>query len=378
MNRSDLTEIIKNSASQLNFDLCNITSAESFIEDRDIAIDRIRSGKMSGLPWFNESRVIRGTDPATLLPEAKSIISVGMNYYQDREPDSNNHRPMGKVAVYAWGKDYHKVVKKRMKLLVDNISNVLGTSFKSRWYIDDGPMLDRAVARRSGVGWIGKNTNLLSPQLGSWVFLGQIITDLELDIDLPLKKHCGTCSRCIDECPTKAITDPYTIDNSRCISHLTIENRGSIPTELRDSIGEWVFGCDICQDVCPVNVKSQVSKEPLFKVNTKQSLDLINLLTMSEHQFREDFAGTPIMRAKYHGMQRNACIVLGNIGSPDSIPALTHALKSDSPIVRGHSAWALGKIGGHASEMALREQLSVETDPEVINEISTAASRITS
>ena len=376
MNSSELTNIVKSLASELNFDLCNITSAEPFSVDRDIAIERIQSGKMAGLPWFNESRVVRGTDPSILLQGARSIISVGINYYQSRDTNSQN-KAMGKVAVYAWGKDYHRVVKKRMKLLVDNITKILGNNFNARWYIDDGPMLDRSVARRSGIGWIGKNTNLLSPELGSWVFLGQIITDLDLEIDLPLKKHCGTCTRCIEQCPTNAITDPYTIDNSRCISHLTIENRGPIPTELRDAIGEWVFGCDICQDVCPVNTKSQLSREPLFKVNSRQSLDLINILTMSEEEFREEFSGTPIMRSKYHGMQRNACVVLGNIGSPDSIPALTYALKSDSPIVRGHSAWALGKIGGQRSELALIGQLSIETDPEVIEELQSAVSHIT-
>ena len=371
MNKKELTKIVKNKAIELNFDLCNITSSETFAEDRKIAIERIQAGKMAGLPWFNENRVIRGTDPSDLLPGAKSIISLGINYYQERKPKSDN-KTLGKVAVYAWGKDYHRVVKKRMKLLVDNISIVLGTNFKSRWYIDDGPMLDRAVARRSGIGWIGKNTNLLSPQLGSWLFLGQIITDLELDTDVPLKKHCGNCTRCIEECPTKAITSPYTIDNSRCISYLTIENRGAIPTDLRESIGEWVFGCDVCQDVCPVNVRSQDSKENLFKVNSKQSLDLIKLLSMSENQFLEEFAGTPIMRSKYHGMQRNACVVLGNIGSPESIPALIHALNSESPVVRGHSAWALGKIGGLKSETALRDQLCREKNPEVIEELVAA------
>ena len=169
------------------------------------------------------------------------------------------------MARYAWGDDYHKVMKKRLKLYVRGLSERLGREIKARWYVDDGPMLDRAAARRAGVGWFGKNTNVLTSSHGSWVFLGQVVTDLELKPDLPLKKSCGSCVLCLQACPTGALPAPYVLDNQRCISHQTIENRGDIPTEMRPLMSDWVFGCDICQDVCPVNVKALYTREQAFR-----------------------------------------------------------------------------------------------------------------
>ena len=368
----ELTEIVKEEAIQLNFDLVRITSAESFTVDRDVTMDRIKSGHMDGLQWFTEARVSRGTNPSILLPGSKSIISLGVNYFQHRKEHSSKERPTGKVAVYAWGRDYHKVIKRQMRTLVANLSERLDSTFESKWYIDDGPMLDRAVARRSGMGWVGKNTNLLSSEFGSWIFLGQIITNLELRPDDPIKKTCGNCIKCIDKCPTGAITSPHIIDNTKCISYLTIENRGPIPINLRSSIGDWIFGCDICQDVCPVNTKSQISNQPEFTSNAKESVDLIELLGMTEDQFLDRFQGTPIMRAKFSGMQRNACVALGNIGSTTAIPALGTALNSDYSLVRGHSAWALGKLGTSAATDLLSRRLNTERDQYVIDEITTA------
>ena len=369
---SDVTALVKSHALEVGFDLVRITTAEEFAEDRDAALDRIESGMMSGLPWYTPERVRRGSEPKNLLPQARSIISLGLNYYHENPPSEDNRGPAGKVARYARGRDYHRVMKSRMKDYVLGLSELLGEEVAARWYVDDGPMLDRAAANRAGLGWFGKNTNILTPELGSWVFLGQVITDLELDSDPPLRKTCGSCVRCIDACPTGAISASYAIDNEKCISHLTIENRGPIPLELRPKMLDWVFGCDICQEVCPVNRRALPAGETAFGNRELAAVDLIELLGLSEEGFRERFRGTPIMRAKRTGMRRNACVALGNKKDPSAVPSLSEALVEGEPLVRGHAAWALGQIGGDDATEALRRAVSRESDPEVVLEIHAA------
>jgi epoxyqueuosine reductase len=246
-------------------------------------------------------------------------------------------------------------------------------------------MLDRAAARRSGLGWFGKNTNILTPSLGSWVFLGQVITDLELEPDPPLAKTCGSCVRCIEACPTEAIVAPYVIDNARCISYLTIENRGPIPRELRPLMLDWVFGCDICQDVCPVNRKAIATSEPAFQKSPQPPfakggqggfLDLVELLELSEEEFRRRFQGSPILRAKRAGLQRNACVALGNRRDPSAVPALCRALANGEALVRGHAAWALGQIGDSEARSTLEQAAREEADPQVLGEIEAALERV--
>ena len=253
--------------------------------------------------------------------------------------------------------------------MVEGLSERLGHPIKSRWYVDDGPMLDRAVAQRAGIGWFGKNTNILSPTHGSWVFLGQVITDLELDPDPPMKKTCGSCVRCIDACPTGAIVAPYVIDNTLCISYQTIENRGPMPRSLRPFMLDWVFGCDICQDVCPVNRKAASTREGAFNTERYSTLELQSLLEMTEEEFRQRFRNSPIKRAKGVGLQRNACVALGNSGDPAAVPGLARALKEAEPLVRGHAAWALGRIGGEDATRALEQALSLERESQVLEEI---------
>ena len=253
--------------------------------------------------------------------------------------------------------------------MVEGLSERLGHPIKSRWYVDDGPMLDRAVAQRAGIGWFGKNTNILSPTHGSWVFLGQVITDLELDPDPPMKKTCGSCVRCIDACPTGAIVAPYVIDNTLCISYQTIENRGPMPRSLRPFMLDWVFGCDICQDVCPVNRKAASTREGASNTERYSTLELQSLLEMTEEEFRQRFRNSPIKRAKGVGLQRNACVALGNSGDPAAVPGLARALKEAEPLVRGHAAWALGRIGGEDATRALEQALSLERESQVLEEI---------
>jgi len=386
---AELTATVKEFALESGFDLVSVTSASEFAEDRDLAIERLQAGLMDGLPWFTESRVIRGTSPQTLLPGARSIICLGLNYYAGEFPPPP--ALAGRVARYAWSRDYHKVMKKRMKAYVDGLRTRLGTEIAAHWYVDDGPMLDRAAARRAGVGWFGKNTNILTPSLGSWVFLGQVVTDLELEPDQALKKTCGNCVRCIPACPTGAIVSPYILDNSRCISHLTIENRGEIPLEMRPLMQDWVFGCDICQDVCPVNRKASPSSSanlaegqwagplqteqpepPKVQGTTPAWLSLVEILEMSEEDFRSRFRGSPILRAKRVGLQRNACVALGNLGDAAAVSALIRALTHGETLVRGHAAWALGCIGTDHCHQALEQAGAVETDDWVLKEIDQA------
>ena len=365
----DLKKQITEYAVQCGFDLVRITRAGEFAQDRDVALTRIKSGQMDGLPWYTESRVRRGADPQTLLPGARSIICLGLSYLGDETPTASG----GKVARYASVKDYHRAMKRRMKALVRGLEERLESSIKAKWYVDDGPMLDRAAAARSGLGWFGKSTNIITPSHGSWVLLGQVITDLDLEPDPALQKACGACVRCIDDCPTGAIVAPFIVDNARCISYQTIENRGVIPLDMRPLIGDWVFGCDICQDVCPVNRKAEKPLQPIQKaeaVGPSGKLDLAELLALSEEEFRARFQGTSIMRAKRVDMQKNACVALGNNRDTAGVPALVSALKNAEPLVRGHAAWALGQMATTQAIKGLEQ--STESDPYVLEEIAAA------
>ena len=369
-------------ALELGFDLVRVTSTDDFVQDREIALERLRDGLMDGLPWYHQARVMRGTSPQELLPGARSIICLGLSYYRPDLSDDPAPRLAGKVAQYARLQDYHKVMKTRMRDYVRGLTSRLDTPISARWYVDDGPMLDRAAAARSGLGWFGKNTNILTPSHGSWIFLGQVITDLALEPDPPLKKTCGSCVRCIDACPTGAIVAPYVIDNTRCISYLTIEHRGPIPRELRPKMLDWVFGCDICQDVCPVNRNALTGDSAMWKQGTRgdshetklDTLDLVNLLQITEEEFRQRFKESPILRAKREGLQRNACVALGNLGDPSAVPALNDALSHISPLVRGHAAWALGQIGTVDAREALNAIRFKEVAPMVLEEIQATLS----
>ena len=371
-----LETLIKEYGKELGFDIVGITSAEPFLRDEQAAIERIRQGLMDGLPWYTEERVHKATHPEVLLPDAKSVVSLAVSYLTG-EPQATGDSPGGKIARYAWGDDYHKVIKARLREFADGLSSRVGRDVKARIFVDDGPMNDRAAAERAGVGWFGKNTNILTPTHGSWVFLGQVITDLDLQPDKPLSKTCGECVRCIDACPTGAIVAPYVIDNKRCISFLTIELRGAIPRELRPLIGDWVFGCDICQDVCPVNRKAQQSLEPAFRQRHDFAAPaLIPLLDLDDEGFRERFRNSPIKRAKRVGLQRNVCVALGNIGDSAAVPALTRALHSGDVVVRSHAAWALGRIQGKQAANALESALEGENSQEVIEEINLALAEL--
>ena len=372
----DLKQSVRQLGIDSGFDIVRFTTADAFARDEAAALQRIRDGHMDGFSWYTEERVRRANRPKELLEGAKSVISLALSY-NTGEPYPPDGPPRGKIARYAWGDDYHDVIKKRLREFAAKLPEITGRPVKTRIFVDDGPMNDRAAAARAGIGWFGKNTNILTQSHGSWVFLAQVITDIPLEPDTPLKKTCGQCSLCIPACPTGAIVAPYVIDNKRCISYLTIELHGAIPRELRPLIGDWVFGCDICQDVCPVNRKAQGSLEPAFQQRHDFAAPaLIPLLDLDQAAFSARFRRSPVKRAKRIGLQRNVCVALGNIGDPIAVPALAKALLHDSSLVRQHAAWALGRIGGNEASDALQSVLDTETHNEVIAEIRLALEEI--
>ena len=375
----ELKERIRNLALAKGFDLVRFTSAEPFVEDESASIKRIRNGHMDGYSWYTEARVRKMNRPMDLLDGAKSVISLAVSYLGD-SPE-NPRANYGKTARYSWGDDYHATIKARIKEFTNSLKDIVGPNVRTRAFVDDGPMNDRAAARRSGLGWVGKNTNVISPRFGSWILLGQVVTDLHLEPDAPLKKTCGSCVRCIDDCPTGAIVAPYVIDNTKCISYLTIELKGSIPIELRSLVGDWVFGCDICQDVCPVNRKAESGKTALsgdFKQRPGFATpDLLALLELDQKTFSRIYKNSPVKRAKRIGLQRNACVALGNNGDSSAVQPLIKALKGSESLIRGHAAWALGKFaesGDCKALEALQSARDKENDDDVLFEIKLALS----
>ena len=369
-------ETIKELAISKGFDVVGVTNADNFERDEIEALKRIRDGHMDGYSWYNEERVKKMNRPSELLEDAQSIISLACSYLGDSADSSDTLN--GRIARYSWGDDYHRVLKKRIADFCADLSELVDIELKLRIFVDDGPMNDRAAARRSGVGWVGKNTNILTPSHGAWVLLGQVITNLPLPSDLPLKKSCGNCVRCIDDCPTGAIVAPYVIDNKRCISYLTIELRGVIPRDLRPLMGDWIFGCDICQDVCPVNLKALPGHLEEFKQrNGFSTPELVPILEMDQVTFSDRYKNSPIKRTKLVGLQRNACVALGNNGDEKAILPLSKVLcSSEESLVRLHAAWAIGRIGGREAATVLERARDSERDTGVLEEINLSLEEI--
>ena len=376
-----LTRHIKEYARSAGFDAVGVATAEPFERDRAVLRERIAAGHYSGLTWFTAERADFSSDPHNLLPTARSIISLAMSYRPELVPESSAPgHPRGRISAYAWGRDYHKVLKERMEHVVAFIREQCGPGQQARTLVDTARIMDRAAARRAGVGWVGKHTNVITKEAGSWVFLGEILTELELVPDAPLRTNCGSCDLCLRACPTGAISAPYVVENDRCISYLTIEHRGIIPRELRPLMGNWVFGCDICQEVCPPNLRPGAPSQAEFAAGPPDedgglhpgSPELIPLLEITAEEFARRFGHTPVKRAKREGLQRNAAIALGNSGDRAAVPALARALRTQAPLVRAHAAWALGRLGGTEAVQALRQALDEETDEVVRDEIAAA------
>ncbi len=371
-----LADEVKAEARAAGFDLCGITSSAPFVrEGRALAdwVAREYHGEMD----YMARNAPRSPDPRAVVPDARTLVVVGL-YYGEAVPGGPKHgasaRPQGRISRYAWGDDYHDVMEPGLRrvaaLLVRRGARV------ARYYVDTGPVIDRAAARRAGIGWFGKNTMIITQRrYGSWVFLGEILTDLPLPADTPASGDCGQCRICLDACPTGAIIAPYTVDARRCISYLTIEHRGSIPRELRPQIGDHIFGCDICQAVCPHNTRTAAQTHPEFapRPGVGARPELIPLLNISEDEFRRRFHKSPVRRTKRRGLRRNVAVALGNLRDPAAVPPLLEALDDDSDaLVRGHAAWALGRIGTSEAREGLRARLERERDGSVREEITLA------
>lgn len=338
---------------------------------------RINRGFVACFPWFTRERVARGCSPARLMKSAASLVSVAAAYPTDLdlEEASPGSAPRGRVSRYALVDDYHRVMAERLTLLERYLRREVRGALETRTYVDTGPLLERAVGQRAGIGWFGKNSNLLVPGRGSWVFLGELITSLELEPDAALRKACGKCQACIAACPTEALLAPYTLDARRCISYLTIELRGWIPRELRPLVGQWVFGCDVCQEVCPVNSRARSASPVLFKrlPALSASPSLVSMVELSDREYQARFRCSALNRAKRQGLRRNAAVALGNSGDRSVVPRLARVLLEDEDdVVRGHAAWALGHIGGLQARKALLNARRSETTHEVKVEIESA------
>lgn len=328
-------------------------------------LDAGRHAGMSYMARHTEKRV----DPRKLLPDCRSVIVLAMNYWPG-EREARTPAGRASVALYARGRDYHKVFGVRLKALAAWIDEASGAT--SRGFVDTGPVLERAWAERAGVGWIGKNANLLTRELGSWLLLGEILTTAELPADRgPHEDFCGSCTACLDACPTGAIVADGVVDSAACISYWTIEHRGPVPAERREGMGSWIFGCDVCQDVCPWNVRfaGPVEGDPFERRPDLAGLDPAEILRLDEATFRARYSGTALMRAKWEGMRRNACIVMGNRGRPEDLSHLEPVLGDPDAVVSGHAAWAVAAIGGTAGRVLLEGARSRETRCEVLAEI---------
>ena len=363
-----LKEEIRARARDLGFDLVGFAPADP-LEGAEFYARWLAQGYAGEMEYLLRHRSKRA-DPAQLVPGAQSVICLGFNYYQ---PTADTIDPLrGRIAAYARGDDYHDLLKTRLRELWDFIRQQTPDA-EGRYYVDTAPVLERELARRSGLGWWGKNTCLINKRAGSHFFLAEIITTLSLEYDTPATDHCGSCTRCMDACPTNAFPEPYVLDARRCISYLTIELKGAIPRPLRAGMGNWIFGCDICQDVCPWNSKAVRASEP--SLHSRADLDdpwLLDLIELEPHDFNARFKRNPGKRPKRRGMLRNVAVALGNAGRTEAIPALEKALEDAEAVVRGHVAWALGRIGGERSRKILETALAVENDDDVRAEIRLA------
>jgi epoxyqueuosine reductase len=362
-----LKDKVKERARELGFDDCRITTAQQ--PDSADHFQQWLAKKWHGEMAYLARNAHKRVDPEKVLAAAKSIITLAVSYewrgtnlegaefhkQKCSVPLDTQHSTLGKIARYARFTDYHNVLGERLKLLAEFVNQLGGEQTRSLWYVDSGPFLERDLAQRAGLGFIGKHTNLISRKLGNWIFLSEIITTLEIEPDPPETNHCGRCSRCITACPTQAIRAPFQLDARRCISYLTIELKGSIPVELRPLIGNRIYGCDDCVAVCPWNRFAREGE--MMKAHARPELatpDLIELLSLDEAGFKKRFAETPMLRTKRRGLLRNVCVALGNQGDQAALPALHKAAQDAEPLIAEHAQWAVKEIGGRTQRKAIK------------------------
>jgi len=355
-----MKETIRRRARELGFDDCRFTTAHAPASAPRFKewLAEAQHGEMGYLARNAHKRI----DPQQVLPGANTVITLAVSYAENpgEKSTARNFQPVeqgiessqntGTIARYARFRDYHEVLGERLKSLTDFLDDQGGSGARSFWYVDTGPLLERDLAQRAGLGFIGKHTNLISRQLGNWIFLAEIITTLQLEPDGPEKNRCGTCTRCITACPTAAITGPFRLDARRCISYLTIELKGPIPLELRSLVGDRIYGCDDCLAVCPWNRFARDGE--MMKSHARKDLarpDLVELLSLDDAGFKNRFAGTPIVRAKRRGFLRNVCVALGNVGDKAALPHLEKAARDSEPLIAEHARWAIGQIEGRVA-----------------------------
>jgi epoxyqueuosine reductase len=421
-----LTQAVKAEARRLGFELVGVTTPDP-PPHTDVFQRWLAAGRQGEMAYLESERSRqRRADPRQILPECRSILVLAARYptppanpSPDASVNPSTEAPggqppfppaspnfgrgggdeggavraadaqmkpdlTGRVAAYAWGADYHDVLVERLRALVEFIQAQVGRPVPNRWYTDTGPLLERDLAQRAGLGWIGKNTCLINPQLGSYFLLAELLLGLELEPDQPFAAdRCGSCTRCLEACPTACILPDRTLDARRCLSYLTIELKGPIPADLRSQIGDWVFGCDICQQVCPWNLRFAPSPqeppavEPLEARPGLPQPDLVAELALTPQAFNRKFKGSPLKRAKRRGYLRNVAVALGNRRDPRAVPALAQSLAGDpEALVRSHAAWALGQIGGEAARRALLEARQKEQDTSVLAEIGSALDQL--
>ena len=367
MQAEEISETLCELALDEGFDFAGITplGPSNYSAELRQWLDRGDAADMT----YMSGRFDERTDSRKLVTGATSALCVAIQYHPlaDNEASDNDLWPF--VARYARGRDYHDVMSRRLKRLADRIDGHFpGCTLRS--YVDTGPILERELAALAGLGAIGKNTNLLNPRVGSWLLLGELFLNLEAGEQPPIADLCGSCTKCLDACPTGALPEPYRLDSRRCISYWTIEHRDVVPQDVRPTLGQWVFGCDICQEVCPLNEDSNLADQPDLRLSEKRRhLDLQGLLGISRDHYVEIFRGSPMKRAKQVGLQRNAAIAMGNSRNQKYLPSLVKAMNSDSPVVRRHVVWAIAQIGGVGVLQILKDQYTKETDVGVRAEI---------
>jgi len=366
---------IEELAAEGGFDLVRFAGAEALGEARAAALDSRAAGRLADLHWMTDEWIARATDPDAFLAGARTVVLLAITGHAP-DPERPQGRARGRVARYARGRDYHRLFESKLRRVARAIREELGG--EARATVDYGPLLERPLAARAGLGWLGKSTMLLAPGFGPWVLLGAIATTLAVAPDEPLRKSCGSCTRCIVACPTGAIAaDGGVLDSRLCISYHTIESREPIPRELRPKFGDWIFGCDDCLDSCPVGASNGASHPDLVPPSADDAFPpLAELLTLDEDAFRERFRGRALRRATRDGFLRNVCVALGNVGAGADVGALAGALGDGAALVRGHAAWALGEVarrqGGGEAEGALAGRLAVEEEAWVREEIEGA------
>ncbi|MCP4199169.1 MAG: DUF1730 domain-containing protein [Proteobacteria bacterium] len=392
----DLSQAIKARAHDLGFDLVAITPAAPS-PDYDRYQRWLEAGYAGEMAYLARHAPLK-TDPRSLLPDAQSLVLVGLNYHQSIAPSLRSDPGRGQIAAYALGHDYHDIMRKALIELDGWLRSETGRNSRGRVFVDSAPVLERSWGMRAGLGFIAKNTCLISPEMGSWFFIGGLLAPEQLEYDAPpveIKRlkakgkgqkspiywqfsngrtgSCGACTRCLDVCPTAALVSPHELDARLCISYLTIELRGEIPIELRSKLGNWVFGCDLCQDVCPWNRAAETSVHPSLRPHPDRlAPPLVDLLALDHSSFNQRFRISSVKRAKWEGFMRNVCVAAGNWGEPAALAGLRRHLFESPPLVAKHAAWALGQLAGNVGLLTLRRAHETIAEPQVKFSIETA------